>query len=190
MELITILKAPNQTGQPARLEEEVLTFDQAMAGTRSRHSLCYNPSPGGEDEPARGLPGAPTKDNNIFTPSPPVSRAQTPALTLAPPPVPSSTEKRCQQLLKTYAATVKLLEQNHAPGPCEQPFKAWFSNLYYVNSHMDYYHFCQQCENHFETAGASGPNRILFAASFLRGSVVQRWHQHKNCSKASEVPMT
>ena len=53
---------------------------------------------------------------------------------------------------------------------------------------MDCYRFCQQCEDHFETAGASGPNRIPFAASFLRGSVVQRWHQHKRRSEGA--PMT
>ena len=55
---------------------------------------------------------------------------------------------------------------------------------------MDCYRFCQQCEDHFETAGASKPNRIPFAALFLRWSVVQRWYQHKPRSEASEVPMT
>ena len=55
---------------------------------------------------------------------------------------------------------------------------------------MDCYRFCQQYEDHFETAGASGPNRILFAALFLRGSVVQCWYQHKRRSEASKVPMT
>ena len=53
---------------------------------------------------------------------------------------------------------------------------------------MDCYRFCQQCEDHFETAGASGPNRIPFAALFLRGSVVQCWHQHKR--RSEEVQMT
>ena len=55
----------------------------------------------------------------------------------------------------------------------EQPLKARFPNLYYGNSHLDCYRFCQQCEDHFETAGANGPNRISFAASFLRGVVAQ-----------------
>ena len=146
-----------------------------MAGARTCRSPRRNPLPGGEDEPAGGPPGAPTKGNNTPIPSPPVSRAQTPAQ----PPVLSSTKKLCQQFLKTYAATVKLLEQNHGSGPYKQPLKARFPDFYYGNSHMDCYRFCQQCEDHFETAGASGPNRIPFAASFLRGSVVQRWHQHK-----------
>ena len=157
-----------------------------MAGARARRSPRRNPPPGGEDEPAGGPPGAPTEGSNTPTPSPPASRSQTPA----PPPVPSSNEELCQQLLKTYAATVKLLEQHHGSGPCEQPLKARFPNPYYGNSHMDCYRFCQQCEDHFETAGASGSNRIPFATSFLRGSVVQHWQQHKRCSEASKVPMT
>ena len=71
----------------------------------------------------------------------------------------------------------------------EQPLKARFPDLYYGNSHLDCYRFCQQCEDHFETAGANGPNRIPFAASFLRGAVAQRWHQHKRRS-AEEAPIT
>ena len=155
-----------------------------MAGARTYYSPRRNPLPGGEDEPAGGPPGVPTEGSNTSTPSPLVSWAQIPAQ----PPVPISTKKVCQQLLKTYAATVKLLKQNHESGPREQPLKAWFPDLYYGNSHMDCYRFCQQCEDHFETAGASGPNRIPFAASFLRGSVVQRWHQHKRRSEGA--PMT
>ena len=66
--------------------------------------------------------------------------------------------------------------QTPAPVPAEpreQPLKARFPDLYYGNSHRDCYCFCQKCEDHFGTAGATGPNRISFAASFLRGTVVQ-----------------
>lgn len=152
-----------------------------MAGPRTR---C-NPPPASKDELARR---APTKDSGTPTPTPAVSRAptpvlaQTPAPTEAPAPaqtptpasalIISSTDELCQQLMKTYAAIVKLLEQNRGAGPCERPLKARFPDLYYGNSHLDCYRFCQQCEDHFETAGANGPNRILFAASFLCGAVV------------------
>ena len=77
-----------------------------MAGACIRCSLYRNLSPGGKDERVKGLPGAPTKGSNTLTPFPPVSQAQT----LTPPLVLSSTKELCQQLLKTYAATVKLLE--------------------------------------------------------------------------------
>ena len=77
-------------GQPAYSKEEVSTFNQAMTGPRTRRSPRHNPPPGGEDELAGGLPGAPTKGSNTSTPSPPVSRAQTPADAPAPTPAPSS----------------------------------------------------------------------------------------------------
>ena len=54
---------------------------------------------------------------------------------------------------------------------------------------MDFYRFCQQCEDHFKTSGANGPNRILFAASFLHKAVVQQWHQQKQRSQ-TKAPMT
>lgn len=35
------------------------------------------------------------------------------------------------------------------------------------------------CEDHLNTAGATGSNRTPFAALFLRGRIGFRWHQHK-----------
>ena len=49
---------------------------------------------------------------------------------------------------------------------------------------MECYHFCQQCEDYFATAGATGLNRTPFAASFLRDRMSFRWHQHKLRSRA------
>ncbi len=48
-------------------------------------------------------------------------------------------------------------------------------NVYHGRSHMEYYNFCQQYKDHFATCGATGPNRILFAASFLRDQINFRW---------------
>ena len=52
-------------------------------------------------------------------------------------------------------------------------------NIYCRKSHIDCYNFCQQCENYFDTAGATGPTRILFAAFFLRDRISFRWQQYK-----------
>ena len=56
---------------------------------------------------------------------------------------------------------------------------------------MDCYNFCQQCENYFATAEATGPTRIPFAASFLRDRICFRWHQYKRRHDAdTPVPVT
>ena len=52
---------------------------------------------------------------------------------------------------------------------------------------MEYYHFCQQCEDHFETFGATGMNRPPFAALFFRGSISIRWAQHKRHHKSATL---
>ena len=161
-----------------------------MAGPRTCRNPRHNLPLGGKDELEGGPPEAPTKGSNTPTPSPPASRAQTPASAQAP--APPSNEGLFQQFMKAY---LENQNQNQAPPPApiqaelrEQPLKARFPNLYYGNSHLDCYRFCQQCKDHFDTARASGPNCILFAASFLRGSVIQRWHQHKRRSEGP--PMT
>lgn len=61
----------------------------------------------------------------------------------------------------------------------DRPLKARNPDLYYGNSHMECYYFCQQCEDHFETAGAKGHKRVPFAATFLKDRILNRWQQHK-----------
>ena len=116
---------------------------------------------------------------------PPDAPTHTPVLAQAP--APASTNELFKQFIKAYleAQTPTLVPAE----PQKQPLKARFPNLYYGNSHMDCYYFCQKCVDHFETAGATGPNRIPFPASFLSGTVVEQWQQHKRRSQGL-VPMT
>ena len=151
----------------------------------------------------RNASGAPTNGSGTSKPTPAISRAPTPAPAQASAPIPTPasalgppgryTDKNLQRATK-LALELFVKGQEHGQlqansAPCEQPLKAWFSDLYYRNSHLDCYRFCQQCEDHFETAGANRPNRFPFAASFLREAMVQRWHQQKHRSEA-EDPMT
>ena len=69
-----------------------------------------------------------------------------------------------------------------APAPIEprednsdRPLKARNPDLYYGNSHMECYYFCQQCKDHFETAGAKGHKRVPFAVTFLKDRLLNRW---------------
>ena len=91
-----------------------------------------------------------------------------------------------------------------APGPAPAPapapivaeaprekLKARSPDVYRGKSHMDCYNFCQQCEDYFATAGATGPTRIPFAASFLRDRISFRWQQYKRRHDAdTPVPVT
>ena len=136
-----------------------------------------------EDELARE-PG-PVRGPHSGSTSPALSRNPTPGLKLVralnpalnpapvPAPAPPSFDELFKQFMKAY------LESNQGPrqSPMErkQFFKAKIPEVYYNKSHIDCYHFCQQCEDHFETAGATGTNRTLFAASFLRKSISVRW---------------
>ena len=44
------------------------------------------------------------------------------------------------------------------PAECERPLKAKVPEMYNSKLHMDCYYFCQQYEDYFETAGATGTN--------------------------------
>ena len=127
-----------------------------MAGPRTRRSPRRNPPPGGEDELAEGPPGASTKGSHTPTHSPTISRA----LTLAP----LSTNKLFKRFMKGY------LESHQGPSqPLKEhkrPLKAKMPDVYYGKSHMDCYHFCQQCEDQFETfrppESTKPPLQLLF----------------------------
>ena len=83
-----------------------------------------------------------------------------------------------------------------APAPIvanapREKLKARFPDLYCGKSYMDYYNFCQQCEDYFATAGATALTRILFVASFLRDRISFRWQQYKRRHDAeTPVPVT
>ena len=137
-----------------------------------------------------GLDGAAlTEGNGTLTPISVLSCASTLALATTPAVAPSSDNKLFKQFIKAYLEAQVPSRTEVDPKPREQPLKAQFLNFYYCNLHMDCYQFCQQCENHFKIAGAKKPNKILFAALFLYGSVTQQWHQHKR-RRNKAVPMT
>ena len=151
-------------------------------GSRPCHSPCRfpcrNPPPTDlvEDElardpgPDRGLHSGNTSPAPSRNPTP--GPVQVPALIPALAPTPAPTNELFKKFMKAY------LESNQRPRPPpverERLLKAKIPEVYYGKSHMDCYHFCQQCEDYFETAGATGTNRTPFAASFLRGNISVR----------------
>ena len=134
-----------------------------MAGLRTCCSPCHNLLPGGEDE--RGLSRAPTKGSNTLTDSLTVS--------WAPIPTPLSTNELFKQFMKAY------LKSNQGPSQLSKEHKRLFKSkvpdVYYDKSYMDYYHFYQQCKDHFEISRATKTNRTSFATSFLCGNINVQW---------------
>lgn len=60
--------------------------------------------------------------------------------------------------------------------PQEYPLKAKFPNIYYKKSHMDYYHFCQQYKDYFNTIKVKSYYHIFFAIFFFFGHISFYWH--------------
>ena len=113
--------------------------------------------------------GRPRRKRNSEGSSPPPESIydETPVNPPAESPVAKYTEEDLQKILRTA------LEAQAPPsdGPREKPLKARLPDVYRSKSHMEYYNFCRQCEDHFAIAGAKGPNRIPFAACFLHDRI-------------------
>ena len=65
---------------------------------------------------------------------------------------------------------------------------AQFLDLYYEKSYIEYYHFCQQYKDYFDTAITTGLNRTSFANSFLCGRISFRWYQYKCPGQVGPLP--
>ena len=88
--------------------------------------------------------------------------------------------------MKVFIDTTQARDQLE---PRERPLKARTPEIYSGKSQMDCYYFCQQCEDYFETSGATRMNCTPFAATFLRGAISLRWAQHKQRHKRA-TPIT
>ena len=98
------------------------------------------------------------------------------ALVPAPVPAPTLTQAATNDLFKQFMKAYLESNQRSRQPPTErkQPLKAKIPELYYGKLHMDYYQFCQQCKDYFETARATKAKRTLFAAFFLHGNISMR----------------
>ncbi len=163
-----------------------------VPGSRLCRAPCCNSTPADfvENELAGALPGAPTKSSG-----PPLTSlvpfcASTPGLAPASPPpappvttpAPAPTEDLFRQFMQAYMED----RRNSAPAPAsaplaepredvsDRPLKTRNPDLYYGNSCMECYHFCQQFEDHFETTRAKGHKLVPFVAFFLKDRILHR----------------
>ena len=115
--------------------------------------------------------------------------------------IPKYSEDDLQRILKAVLkvwAPVPVPTPAPAPAPAPivskvpwKKLKARSPDMYCEKFYMDFYNFCQQCENYFATAGAMGPTRILFTTSFFRDRISFRWRQYKRRHNTkTSVPVT
>ena len=130
----------------------------------TRRSSCVNISV----NPARELDelaGAqdPARRSNAGSHKAP-TEAPTPLEASTPPLVPPTSEDLFTKFMKVFMETTQARDQLE---PREHLLKARTRETYSGKSHMDYYHFYQQCEDYFKTSSATGMNHTPFAATFL-----------------------
>ena len=165
----------------------------ALRGSRLCCSICRNlfPLDPMEDELTRDLGLVKSPHSGSISPAlsynlisgpnlvPTLVPAPVPALVPASATTPVATNDLFKQFMKAYLESNQRPRQS--PTECKRPFKAKVPELYYNKLHMDCYHFCQQCKDYFETAGATGANWTPFAAFFFCRNIGVRWTQYKHC---------
>ena len=137
-----------------------------MARPRTQHNLL----PAGKNELAGG---ALFEASDTLIPTPSASHA--PSLTPAQDPTPApgppgmytnvDLQRATRLALKLFVKGQKYGQANSALR--KRALQARNLKLYYRSSPMECYYFCQQCENYFNMAGTTGPQRVSFAASFF-----------------------
>ena len=110
------------------------------------------------------------------------ARALVPALALVPAPAPVLTPAPVPAPIPAPALAPIVAEASR------EKLKARSLDVYHRKSHIDYYNFCQQYEDYFATARATGSTRIFFATSFLRDQISFCWQQYKRRHDA-ETPV-
>ena len=148
-----------------------------MAPERYRlyRSSCRNPfaiDPV-EDELATDSSSAESPHLDRTSPAPSLNPTPGPdlvsALVSAPISAPVLTNELFKKFMKAYLETNQ--ESRQSLAGWKQTLKAKVLEVYYGKSNMDCYHFCQQCTDHFQTAGDTEFNQTPFTAAFLHGNI-------------------
>ena len=160
-----------------------------MAQSSACRSPCQN-SHDGKDEVAGGTP---TKGSDRRTLTPAATRTPTSATVPVVAPLAASgsanssrvrySKDDLQRIFRTVfdsrppapvlAPVVAAVP--HSECPRKRPLKAWFPDIYRGKTYLECYNFFQQCEDHFAIAGATGSNRVSFAATFLKDTALFQW---------------
>ena len=157
-------RSPRRKSPPIDLVENELARDPGSVGGPSSGSTF----------PALSRYSTPIRDLVLALIPPPIS---------APTPAPVATDELFKKFIKAYLE----INQGTRQPERKETLKAKILDVYYSKFYIDRYHFCQQCEDHFETTGATGFNRTPFAASFLCGNISVHWAQFKRRNRGEEL---
>ena len=138
-------------------------------------------NPAGELNELAGAQG-PAKRSNTRSDEA-LTEALTPPEASIPPLIPPTSEDLFTKFMKLFIEMTQAREQLE---PWECSFKAKTPEIYSGKSHMDCYHFCQQCKDYFETSGATGMNRTLLPPP---SSVVPSTSDGLNTSADTNTPL-
>ena len=133
-------------------------------------NLCVNPSTNlvGELNKLAGAQG-PVRGSNTGS-NETSTKTSTPPKAHIPPFVLALATDFFTKFMKVFIETTQAWDRKQLE-PRERSFKAKTSDTYFRKSHIDCYHFWQQCKDYFKTSCAIGINYTSFAATFLRGIV-------------------
>ena len=146
----------------------------------TQQSFCVNLPANliGEQDKLTGVQGPAKRFNIGSNKAPTLFEAPIPPLVLSP--AKDIFTKFIKVFIETMQAQALAKLQKYS-------LKSRAPEAYWGKSSMECYHFCQQCEDYFKTSGATGMNRTLFAASYLRGSISLKWAQHKRHHKSATL---
>ena len=155
-------------------------------GSRAYWNPCVNTpvNPVGKLDELAGAQGSARRSNAGSDEVP--TEAPTPPEASTLPLIPPTSEDLFTKFMEMFIETTQARDQSE---PWERPLKARTPETYSRKSHIDCYHFYQQCEDYFKTSGATGMNHTPFAAIFLRGAINLKWAQHKHRHKRA-TPIT
>ena len=173
-------------GEPARLEEQYYdqTFTMAPRSCTTYRSPCVNTPVdlAGELNKLAGAQG-PAKGSNAGSDKASI-------LSKAPiaPFVPPTSEDLFTKFMKVFMETTQAQDREQLELR-KRPLKARTPETYSGKSHIDCYHFWQQCEDYFKIPGTTKMNRTSFGTTFFHGSISLRWAQYKRHHKRA-IPIT
>ncbi len=164
-------------GRPARRGQ----VSEAPTGPPSSNGDHKDPLRSNKTEPSEAPDGSETLAGPLEAPSKP---SQAPPLSvLQDLGANCYSQQDLDRIIQTFLHVSK--------GGSGDKLKAKTPDVYRNRLHIECYNFCQQYEDHFATYGATRPNQIPFATSFLRDRINFRWQQHKwKLETESSVPIS